>query len=290
MKHIQLFEEFVDENLKAKKPNEVITVDIDFAGSDADLRKLQRTYNLKATEPNPGQVLIQGKKKDILGYLQSDEYSMDAEDIEDLFPELLESDVVTIKMNRLNEEKLSIKESSLNERKDWYDFKPEKIAKAFMDNGEPGEGPTVTTDQLDRWLGDFAYFKKIEDGLPYDVAEDIVNILKKKGYRKLDVDNLQTESVNEFLNERKDWNDFNEADLAKQFVKYAKKNKIRLPDGGDLADFMGQLSYKHKIKESPEKNFVDDISTELMNYHLDAALSDFKERWESDGGSLYFWK
>ena len=85
---------------------------------------------------------------------------------------------------------------SLNERKDWYDFKPENIAKAFMKDGEPGEGPTVTTDQLDQWLGDFAYFKKIEDGLPYDVAEDIVNVLKKKGYKNLDVDNLRTESLN----------------------------------------------------------------------------------------------
>jgi len=84
---------------------------------------------------------------------------------------------------------------SLNEGKDWYDFKPENIAKAFMKDGEPGEGPNITTDQLDQWIGDFAYFKKIEDGLPYDVAEEIVDFLKKKGYKNLDVDDLRTDGA-----------------------------------------------------------------------------------------------
>lgn len=105
MKHIKLFEEFVNEGLKVKKPNDVIEIDIDFAGSDSDLRKLSKRHKLEVDEYEPGMVLLKGKKKDILDYLQSDEYDMDPEDIKDIFPELLESDIVTIKMKRLNEEK-----------------------------------------------------------------------------------------------------------------------------------------------------------------------------------------
>jgi hypothetical protein len=105
MKHIRLFEQFVNEALKAKKPNDVIEVDIDFAGSDSDLRKLSKKHKLEADEYEPGMVILKGKKKDILDYLQSDEYAMDAEDIEGLFPELLESDIISVKMKRtqLNE-------------------------------------------------------------------------------------------------------------------------------------------------------------------------------------------
>ena len=76
--------------LIAKKPNELADIDIDFAGTDADLRKLSKKYNLEADEYDPGQVTLSGKKKDILAYLQSVEYDMDAEDIQDLFPEVLE--------------------------------------------------------------------------------------------------------------------------------------------------------------------------------------------------------
>ena len=107
MKHIKLFEEFINEGLKAKKPNDVIEIDIDFAGSDSDLKKLSKKHKLEVDEYQPGMVLLKGKKKDILDYLQSYEYDMDPEDIKDLFPELLESDIVTIKMNRLNEEKFT---------------------------------------------------------------------------------------------------------------------------------------------------------------------------------------
>jgi hypothetical protein len=108
MKHIKLFEQFINESLKAKKPNDIIEIDIDFAGSDSDLRKLSKKHKLEVDEYQSGMVLLKGKKKDILDYLQSDEYDMDPEDIKDLFSELLESDTVTIKMNRLNENVLDI--------------------------------------------------------------------------------------------------------------------------------------------------------------------------------------
>jgi hypothetical protein len=93
------------------------------------------------------------------------------------------------------DENLDINEKyKLNEGKDWYDFKPENIAKAFMKGGTPNEGPTVTSDQLDDFIDMFAQDKRIEDGLPYDVAEEIVAFLQKKGYSQLDADELKTEN------------------------------------------------------------------------------------------------
>ena len=94
MKHIKLFEEFIGEakKQKQKKPNEVTEIDIDFVGGDNDLEKMRVEYDLIAKTPKrgSGQVILKGKKKDLLNYLQSPEYGMDAQDIEDLFPELLE--------------------------------------------------------------------------------------------------------------------------------------------------------------------------------------------------------
>jgi hypothetical protein len=83
-------------------------------------------------------------------------------------------------------------EQFVNEKKDWWDFDPEKIAQQFIKDGEPGEGPNVTTSQLQDWLNDFAYAKKIQAGLPSIVGEDIIEVLKKKGYKKLDVKELIT--------------------------------------------------------------------------------------------------
>ena len=81
----------VNEELKAKKPNEKTEIDIDFSGDDSDLKNLEKKYGVKANEYEPGMVLLTGKKKDLLAYLQSPEYDMDPMDIEDLFPELLEN-------------------------------------------------------------------------------------------------------------------------------------------------------------------------------------------------------
>ena len=70
-----------------------VEIDIDFAGSKADLRRLSKKYNIEADEYNPGMVMLKGDKKDVLAYLTSPQYDMDMRDIEDLFPELLESTV-----------------------------------------------------------------------------------------------------------------------------------------------------------------------------------------------------
>jgi len=89
----------VKESVTEAKSDEV-EIDIDFAGSKADLRKLSKKYNIEADEYNPGMVMLKGDKKDILAYLTSPQYAMDMRDIEDLFPELLESVVTEAKFDK----------------------------------------------------------------------------------------------------------------------------------------------------------------------------------------------
>lgn len=82
---------FVEGLLKSKSPNDTAEADIDFAGSDSDLKKVSKKFKLEVDEYEPGMVMLKGKKKDILAYLQSPQYDMDSEDIKDLFPDLLEA-------------------------------------------------------------------------------------------------------------------------------------------------------------------------------------------------------
>ena len=83
----------VNEGKLTEAKSDEVEIDIDFAGSKADLRKLSKKYNIEADEYEPGMVMLKGDKKDILAYLTSPQYDMDMSDIEDLFPELLESTV-----------------------------------------------------------------------------------------------------------------------------------------------------------------------------------------------------
>ena len=87
------FSNFVNNLSVTEAKSDVVEIDIDFAGSKADLRRLSKKYNIEADEYNPGMVMLKGDKKDILAYLTSPQYDMDMRDIEDLFPELLESTV-----------------------------------------------------------------------------------------------------------------------------------------------------------------------------------------------------
>lgn len=86
----------VTEALKASKPNDVETIEVDMSYEDGDLKDVKaiwKQFNLKVKEIKGGQGTeheVTGKKKDILAYLQSEYYEMDAETIEEFYPELLE--------------------------------------------------------------------------------------------------------------------------------------------------------------------------------------------------------
>ena len=90
-------QESVNEGRKAKSktPNEVITIDVDLAGDDKDIMDALKKFKIKvkANGATPNSYDMMGRKKDILDYLQSEYYALDARDVEDMWPELLESDL-----------------------------------------------------------------------------------------------------------------------------------------------------------------------------------------------------
>ena len=98
MKHAKTFEAFIAEKLTAKNPNEVETVEVDMAWDDSDKEEDKaakaafKKYKItvKGANGQPGTYEVTGKKKDILAYLQSEFYEMDADAIEEYYPELLE--------------------------------------------------------------------------------------------------------------------------------------------------------------------------------------------------------
>ena len=87
------------EALTSKKPNEVETIELDMAwDDDKEVKAVFKKYKITvkvATAPfdngQPGTYEVTGKKKDILAYLQSEFYEMDADTIEEYYPELLEA-------------------------------------------------------------------------------------------------------------------------------------------------------------------------------------------------------
>ena len=52
---------------------------------------MAKKYKLDADEYEPGMVMLKGKKKDIVGFLKDRNYDMDDQDVESIFPELLEN-------------------------------------------------------------------------------------------------------------------------------------------------------------------------------------------------------
>jgi len=87
------------EALTSKKPNEVETIELDMAWDDdkevkAVFKKYKITVKVATASFDNGQsgtYEVTGKKKDILAYLQSEFYEMDADTIEEYYPELLEA-------------------------------------------------------------------------------------------------------------------------------------------------------------------------------------------------------
>lgn len=95
------------------------TVDVDLDMSDSYFTNVsQRKFKIKIKPTGKSTADITGEKKDIIAFLQSNDYGMDDRDIKDLFPELLEA----------SEEKLS--EAKIEVPTD------EKDIKAFLDKAK----------------------------------------------------------------------------------------------------------------------------------------------------------
>ena len=80
----------VTEASKLKAGRGKITVDLNWDASDADAKAAEKKYKIKLKITRTG-ALATGDKKNVLASIQSDDYGMDDEDIEDLMPEILES-------------------------------------------------------------------------------------------------------------------------------------------------------------------------------------------------------
>ena len=179
-----------NEGLKAKTPNEVITIDLDMGWDDSNpeedkaAKAAFKKYKIKV-EPashsdQEGTFEVTGKKKDILAYLQSEFYEMDADAIEEYYPELLEG--------TLDEEVLKsfgIKYRDLG-----------KLAKAAIDESVVKEsfiGPFVFNDTMSdeelktMYNGALDGYANWQKGFQYPKAkykqayQEIEKLLKKRG-------------------------------------------------------------------------------------------------------------
>lgn len=65
-------------------------IDIDYMGDRKDIKFDSTKWKINIKGKGDGQAFVSGEKKKIIAWLTSDDYGMDDEDIEDLFPELLE--------------------------------------------------------------------------------------------------------------------------------------------------------------------------------------------------------
>lgn len=94
----KVLDESVNEALKPKNPNEVITIDVDLAGDDKDIMDAIKKFKLKAKSNgfNNGYGYdLTGKRKDLIAYLTSEYYEADEDDIKEIWPELLENEELT---------------------------------------------------------------------------------------------------------------------------------------------------------------------------------------------------
>ena len=79
----------IDEKVKAGKGN--AKLDIDYIGNSDMSKKLEKKFNIKLKKTGNTTADVIGKKDNIIKFLQSDAMMLDDEDIEDIYPELLEA-------------------------------------------------------------------------------------------------------------------------------------------------------------------------------------------------------
>ena len=82
--------EDVNEATKLKAGRGKAELDINWDGDRKDIKFATTKYKIKM-KPHSDGAIISGDKAKLLAYLQGQDYAMDPEDIEDLYPELMES-------------------------------------------------------------------------------------------------------------------------------------------------------------------------------------------------------
>ena len=160
---------------------------------------------------------------------------------------------------------IKLYEDFINEGKSWWDFDAEKIAKDFM---RDYKDKNVNSEGLNNWFNDFANDKKIEKGLPGDIAEEVVDILTKHGYKHLKANELQTESI---VNEAAAPLDCLmveiEADYETSSGRSAHKDFKVLVKCTDEA----QAKHIHDIIAHTDNIDTNEIADDILNQYIDSS-------------------
>ena len=167
---------------KLKAGRGKVTIDIDHTGEG--IPAASKKFKVKFKEKSIGYDLS-GEKKDVLAYLQSKDYDMDSETIEDLFPELLESLEEKVKTTHedpivlvyKNGKSNAVGQMNLSTACRMHDVKCDasKLHKAGVDKKvKVGNGYSfalspqhekMLDESLDEAKGDIKTFKTLEDWL-----------------------------------------------------------------------------------------------------------------------------
>ena len=101
--------ESVKEAKKLKPGRGKAELDINWDGDRSDIKFATTKYKIKM-KPHSDGAIISGDKAKLLAYLQGQDYAMDPEDIEDLYPELMESNypkpLSIIRQNKVSDDAL----------------------------------------------------------------------------------------------------------------------------------------------------------------------------------------
>ena len=87
---LHIIKKHVNEAKKLKPGKGKAELDINWDGDRKDIKFATTKYKIKM-KPHSDGAIISGDKAKLLAYLQGQDYAMDPEDIEDLYPELMES-------------------------------------------------------------------------------------------------------------------------------------------------------------------------------------------------------
>ena len=159
----------IDEKVKAGKGKG--KADVDYIGDPQLTKKLEKKFKVKIKSSGRTSADIIGNKANIIKLLQSDAYLMDDEDIEDLYPDLLEGAL---------KEKYSA--GNLNYAQD-LDLAQKNMARlAKQEKGQEKKDYMAVARALNQ--GNLGAVKKIIKGISTDeIKADILNVLV--GYNNL---------------------------------------------------------------------------------------------------------
>lgn len=215
---LSLDESVLVEKLRLRNPNKLATIDIDYIGSSSDINQSQREYNIKIKKTGRQMADVTGKKGDIVKFLQGDAYAMDDEDIEDIFPELLEGVKDVENMFGLR-------------AADWRKLIKKHARHIDAFQRMKRDLPKNVEDELLSWAMDNGEVRNKDD------AEDFIDIILNASY-EIDGDTIQESVLNE-LKARYDVSDMRSSKDPKVKKELKKLEKVQY----------GSLQYIRQYKE-----------------------------------------